>query len=132
MKLILIALLLPIACATGLKADSTDDQDGCQEGYKRDLDYNCVVDDGCNPGYERDINDNCVSSSTESNNNGPDDCTSDLDCTIDKCPDDSTGCICLESDGFCVPSCLVDEDCPSVDDTLLICDPDGICTPQDG
>ena len=110
MKFLLTLLLFVVSCSTGLKPGA-DDEGGCDEGYERNLDYNCVP----------------VASSVNDLDNA---CSAASDCTIELCPEGSVGCTCLEEEGFCVPTCSTDDDCPEAPDVILVCDSSSICSPE--
>ena len=108
----------------------------------------CVRDNGdfnSNP----DGNDSAGDDQNPGDNQGPDgneppqdgeappplaSCSEDADCQVqENCPSEAAlGCGCLpapEGGNFCIPLCETDQDCPS-DSLALICDPQGICIPQ--
>ena len=57
-------------------------------------------------------------------------CETDEDCPLEACPDESTGCACLEIISSCVPTCSSAADCPPnpEDGTEMSC-LDGFCEP---
>lgn len=100
-----------LACSTGLQATSQD----CQDGYERD------DQGGCAPSADADTDADADDGVFD------DSCDSADDCTSDHCPDDSMGCTCLLEIGICVPTCITDDDCPSLVDVEFECTDEGIC-----
>ena len=128
-----------LACSTGLQGTSQD----CQAGYERDDEGGCApsadvdtdadidadADTDADADADTDADADADTDADADADDGvfDDSCDSVDDCTSDQCPDDSMGCTCLLEVGICVPTCITDDDCPSLVDVEFECTDEGIC-----
>ncbi len=125
------APLLCLFISVGCGLSTTDATDGdCQEGFERNEEGNCssASSDDLDPDDRVDGDVDADGAPDE----GPtdNDCEDNEECTLDKCPPESVRCVCLAEEGICVPGCQTDDDCPEIDDDVLVCDEEGICGPE--
>lgn len=121
-----LLLLLLTACSTGLEPAGDAE---CGDGYARDDAGDCISTSELNGDGDGDA-DVDVDADADADGAVDNACETPDDCTLDKCPETSIGCTCLDDIGLCVPTCNTDQDCPEVGGEALICDPDGICAPE--
>jgi len=127
-----LLLLLLTACSTGLEPAGDAE---CGGGYTRDDAGDCIstseldgdADVDADGDADADVDADVDADAGSGIGNA---CETPDDCTLDKCPETSIGCTCLDDIGLCVPTCTTDQDCPEVGGEALFCDPDGICAPE--